>query len=101
VIDRFEQVRLIQTSELFRGFQEGQAVPLSQYHNDYVQKEGLKEAGFMLLADSVSCEVEAVRHETEPFYGCQFHPEHVKIKNETHCEGYQIIENFYENTVKR
>jgi anthranilate/para-aminobenzoate synthase component II len=95
VIDRFEQVRLIQTCGLFDGFIEQQPITLSQYHNDYVQKEGLKETGFMLLADSVSCEVEAVKHKTLPFYGTQFHPERVTIKKETHPEGHRVIENFY------
>jgi GMP synthase-like glutamine amidotransferase len=101
VIDRFEQVRLLQVCELFDGFNDGQAVPLAQYHNDYVLKEGLEEAGFCLIADSVTCEVEAVRHKTNPFYGCQFHPERITIKKETHSEGHTIIENFYNNTVKR
>ncbi len=96
VIDRFEQVRLIRTCGLFDGFNEGQAILLSQHHNDYVQKDGLEEAGFLLLADSGTCEVEAVKHKTNPFYGCQFHPERVTIKKETHLEGNQVIENFYE-----
>ncbi|XHH08397.1 MAG: gamma-glutamyl-gamma-aminobutyrate hydrolase family protein [Candidatus Bathyarchaeia archaeon] len=100
VIDKFEQVRLIQPCELFNGFTEGQAVTLAQYHNDYVQKDGLEEAGFMLLADSESCEVEAVKHKTKPFYGCQFHPERIKIKNKTHSEGHAVIENFYNKALR-
>jgi GMP synthase-like glutamine amidotransferase len=101
VINRFEQVRLIQTCELFTGFKESQTIVLAQYHNDYVQKDGLDEAGFELLADSSSCEVEAVKHKTKPFYGCQFHPERATIKGETHPEGHAIIESFYRNIVKR
>jgi GMP synthase (glutamine-hydrolysing) len=95
VIDRFEQVRILQKCGLFEGFAEGQAVPLFQYHNDYVQKEGLEEAEFMLLADSATCEVEAVKHKTKPFYGCQFHPEDIQTTTETHPEGHKVIENFY------
>ncbi len=101
VINRFEQVRLIQTCDLFASFPEGQTITLAQYHNDYVQKDGLKEAGFKLLADSASCEVEAVKHETKPFYGVQFHPERVTIKGETRPDGHVIIESFYKSTVKR
>jgi GMP synthase-like glutamine amidotransferase len=100
VINRFEQVHLIQKSDLFTNFKEGQIIALAQYHNDYVQNDGLYEAGFLLLSDSASCEVEAVKHKTLPFYGCQFHPERTTIKGETHPEGHAIIENFYKYAVK-
>ena len=49
-----------------------------------------------LLADSLSCEVEAVKHKSEPFYGVQFHPERINVKSESHSEGHRVIENFRE-----
>jgi GMP synthase (glutamine-hydrolysing) len=101
VINRFEQVRLIQTCDLFSGYHNGQTITLAQYHNDYVQKDGLEEAGFQLLADSASCEAEAVKHKTKPFYGVQFHPERVTIEKESNLEGHLIIRNFYMNIVKQ
>jgi GMP synthase-like glutamine amidotransferase len=101
VINRFEQVRLIQACDLFSDFPEGQTVTLAQYHNDYAMREGLEEAGLKLLADSPSCEVEAVKHETRPFYGVQFHPERETIKKESHLEGHSIIRNFYRGIVKQ
>jgi len=101
IIDQFGAVNVIQSGDIFARFKQGQSIPLAQYHNDFVIKESLDDAGFRLLADSVSCEVEAVKHRTNPFYGVQFHPERVTIGNKTHPEGHKVIENFYVNVVKR
>jgi GMP synthase (glutamine-hydrolysing) len=101
VIDRFEQVNVLQTGEIFSRFKQGQTIPLSEYHHDYVLKESLNDAGFKLMADSASCPVEAVRHKTKMFFGVQFHPERVTINNETHLEGYKVLENFFVHMVKR
>lgn len=96
VKDRFERVRVIRVNDLFRGFQTGQNIPLAEWHNDYVKKDGLSEAGFKLLADSSSCEVEAVKHCFKPLYGVQFHPERFRSADgrEEHKEGLRIIKNF-------
>jgi GMP synthase-like glutamine amidotransferase len=101
VIDRFEQVNVIQTGDILSRFRKGQTVLLAEYHNDYVLKGSLDSAGFNLLADSPSCEVEAVKHKTKNLFGVQFHPERIAIGNETHPEGHKILENFYCNNVKR
>jgi len=101
VKDRFEEIRVVEVDEIFSGFEEFETIPLAQSHYDYVLRESLGEAGFILLADSNSCEVEAVKHRQYPFYGVQFHPERTNLKGETHLEGHQIIENFYRNVVKR
>ncbi len=101
IINQFRDVNVIQSGDIFARFKQGQAIPLVQHHNDFVLKESLDDAGFRLLANSASCEVEAVKHKTNPFYGVQFHPECIKIGNETHPEGHKVIENFYANVVKR
>jgi GMP synthase (glutamine-hydrolysing) len=101
VLDRFENVRIIETDDLFAGFTKSLTATLAESHYDYVLKESLKDAGFDLLADSESCEVEAVKHKRDPFYGVQFHPERVQIHGEAQLDGYRIIENFYSNVVKR
>lgn len=101
VFDRFEQVRVVAADEIFHGFKEQQPVPLSESHYDYVLKESLNAAGMVLLADSASCEVEAVKHKNKPFYGVQFHPERVTIEGEAHNEGHIVVENFFRNVVKR
>lgn len=101
VKDRFEKVRIIEVDEIFDGFEIQQTIPLAQWHYDYVLRESLDQAGLVLLADSDSCEVEAVKHKRNLFYGVQFHPERVEIKGYSHLEGYKVIENFYRNVVKR
>lgn len=101
VIDKFEDVNVIQTGDILSRFRRGQTVPLAQNHKDYVLKNSLDAAGLNLLADSASCEVEAVKHKNRLFFGVQFHPERVTINGETHLEGHKIIDNFYANNVKR
>jgi GMP synthase-like glutamine amidotransferase len=101
VIDRFEQVKVLHSGDILAIFKEDKTIPLAEWHNDYVIKDSLDAAGFNLLADSASCEVEAVKHRTNHFYGVQFHPERITINGETHPEGYKVIENFYVHTVMR
>lgn len=99
--DKFEEVHVLEVDELFEGFEEHQAIPLAQSHYDYVRKESLEAAGLVLLADSDSCEVEAVKQRDKAFYGVQFHPERITIRDRTCLEGYRVIENFFKNVVKR
>ena len=101
VIDRFEQVNVIQTGDILSRFRKGQSIPLAQWHSDYVVKDSLEAAGFSPLADSATCEVEAVKHKSKLFFGVQFHPELITIRGETHPEGHKILDNFYANNVKR
>jgi GMP synthase-like glutamine amidotransferase len=101
VIDKFEQVKIIQTGDILARFRMGQTIPFAEYHNDYVLKDGLDVASFKLLADSASCEVEAVKHKDKLFFGVQFHPERITIGSEIHPEGHKIFDNFYCNNVKR
>lgn len=100
-LDRFENVRVIETDPIFEGLHKGKGIFLSENHYDYVLKDGLEVAGFSLLADSASCEVEAVKHKSKPFYGVQFHPERITVKDETHPDGHKVIGNFYKNVVKQ
>lgn len=92
--DIFESVRLIGEDDIFRGFRAGASISLAEAHYDYVKKESLLKANLVLLADSASCQVEAVKHKDKPFYGVQFHPETITIGNERYEEGLQIIKNF-------
>jgi len=66
VYDEFEEVRVIEMNEVFDGYGLGEHIPLVEYHNNYVRKQDLLEAGFTLLA----------------LYGIQFHAERFKIGSE-------------------
>ncbi|MDH5635916.1 MAG: hypothetical protein OEY47_04545, partial [Candidatus Bathyarchaeota archaeon] len=101
VMNTFERVRIVEVDEIFAGFEKHQTIPLAQSHYDYVLRESLDEAGLVLIADSQSCEVEAIKHKHNPLYGVQFHPERINIKDQTCPEGHKVIENFYRNVVKR
>ena len=101
VIDRFEGVRVVEVDDIFAGFEENQIIPLAQSHYDFVRKGSLDLAGLILLADSQSCEVEAVKHRHDMFYGVQFHPERINIKGHTSLAGHKVLENFFKNVVKR
>jgi len=96
----FEDVRVIEVDEIFYGFREGDIIPLAEFHNDYVLKNSLGRAGFIILADSPSCEVEAVKHTHKPFYGVQFHPERIKIGERVEPSGHKIIQNFFKKVVR-
>jgi len=84
VYDKFEQVKIIEPDEIFEGYKPGDQIPLVEYHNNFVMKQGLSEAGFTILADSQSCEVEALKYDSKPLYGVQFHMERYRIRREEH-----------------
>jgi GMP synthase (glutamine-hydrolysing) len=49
-------------------------------------------AGFVQLAASDACPIQAIRHESRPLYGVQFHPERY---SELHPDGRTILANFF------
>jgi len=100
VKNRFEKIKILKLNELFKGFKKGELLWLYEHHNDYVKESSLKKAGLELLANSQSCEVEAIKHKSKPFYGIQFHAEKFKLKNEIHTEGLLILKNFFEFAIK-
>ena len=95
-VKNFENVRIIKKDKLFEGFKVEEKIPLAEYHNDYVERRSLRKSNLELLADSFSCEVEAVKHITKPFYGIQFHAERIRMGKEVHRDGLRIIKNFIE-----
>jgi len=55
-------------------------------HNDEVTE---MPAGFVALAHSDNCQIQAMRHKTKPLYGLQFHPEVEHTDN-----GYEMFQAF-------
>jgi len=79
------QVKVIEEDDLFKGIP--REFRAWESHNDEV-----KEAkGFVVLAVSENCKIQAAKHETKPFYGVQFHPE---VNDTEH--GEDIYRNFIE-----
>jgi GMP synthase (glutamine-hydrolysing) len=102
VIDKFEELHIVKDDEIFSGFRTSHTGPFfAESHYDNVKGNSLDAVGFVLLADSRTCEVEAVRHKSKPFYGVQFHPERIKIESDIRLDGHKLIENFYKNILKR
>jgi GMP synthase (glutamine-hydrolysing) len=49
-------------------------------------------SGFVRLASSDACPIQAIRHGSRPLYGVQFHPERY---SERHPGGRTILANFF------
>ena len=70
VADGFLPVRQVKADPLFAGLPK--TMIMREAHYCEVRK---LPPGFVLLATSPMCRVEAMRHKTRPMYGTQFHPE--------------------------
>ncbi len=97
--------RVGQTDGLFQGVPDEMIVWMS--HGDQVQSAG---ADFVALASTDTCPVAAVKYQTRPLFGLQFHPEvshtpygsqilHNFLYNICGCTGRWKLESFIEQTV--
>lgn len=87
-VEGYETVRILRSDPLFKDLPP--EILVRESHIEYVALNTLPSAGFELLANSPSCEVEAMKHIEKPFYGVQFHPERSGTIGET------IFENFFD-----
>lgn len=78
-------ITILDQDDIFQGLGENMDVWTS--HKDEVRT---LPPGFKILATSSLCEIEAMKHETKPVYGIQFHPE----VHHT-AQGHLIFENFH------
>jgi GMP synthase (glutamine-hydrolysing) len=80
------KIDILDENEILKGF--GDSLDVWASHKDEVIKA---PENFKVIATSPICGVEAMKHETKPVYGIQFHPEVHHTEN-----GAKIFENFYE-----
>ena len=92
-IRRFISAKIMEPNEIFSSWKKGAELTLCQSHQDCLTN--LPE-GFVPLAESESCKIEAMKHRRRPIYGAQAHIE--RASNE-YPDGWQILENFILNVV--
>ena len=80
------RIRIHDENDILKGF--GKTADVWASHKDEVCKP---PQNFKVLASSEICGVEAMKHDSKPIYGIQFHPEVHHTEN-----GAKIFENFYE-----
>jgi GMP synthase-like glutamine amidotransferase len=80
-------VRVTGDDPLFAGL--GESVVVEQRH--FWELKAVP-AGFVRLAGSAACPIQAIRHERRPLYGVQFHPERY---SDGHPDGRTILANFF------
>jgi len=92
-IRSFISVKIIDPNEIFSCWKKGAGLTLCQSHQDCLTS--IPES-FVLLAESESCKIEAMKHEKKPIYSVQAHVE--RATNE-YPDGWQILKNFISNVV--
>jgi len=92
-IEGYETVKIFEFKDLFKNIPK--EIIVTESHQEFITLETLGKTGFMLIAESDSCQIEAIRHSDLPLYGTQFHFER---SGEI---GEKIIANFYNNIVKK
>ena len=93
MIQRFDQVSVVHRHPLFDGLPP--KITVAESHRQVLNKVPL---GFQRLAESTTTTVEAIRHETKPIYGVQFHPERA---NDLHPDGRIFLQNLLKITRTR
>lgn len=94
-IRRFEMVEIVEPDTILSSLKAKKNLQLMENHEDYL--EALPD-GFVLLARSDSCSVEAMKHEVRPIYGVQAHIERASLQ---HPDGWDILDNFLTIVVGR
>jgi GMP synthase (glutamine-hydrolysing) len=94
-LDEPQNIKVLEPNEILKSWNIGDKLRVYQSHEDFVENAPPQ---FIRLAESESCRIEAMKHETRPIYGIQAH---IERATEDDSDGYQIIRNFLENVVER
>jgi GMP synthase (glutamine-hydrolysing) len=79
------ELEILDENDIFLGL--GPKMKVWASHKDEIKK---MPENFKVLAQSDICEVEAMKHQAQPIYGIQFHPEVQHTE-----QGPAVFENFY------
>ena len=82
----FYHINKLRADPLFRGLPE----PMVMRCSHYCEVKQLPP-GFVKLATSAHCGIEAMRHDERPLYSTQFHPEAYEAP---HLHGRTLLKNF-------
>ena len=80
-------IDILHSDPLFEGL--GERPVFSEWHHWELKAV---PPGFVRLAESELCPVQAIRHQTRPVYGTLFHPEEY---SEEYLDGRQLLSNFF------
>ena len=85
------EIEIIEENEILNGL--GSRTKVWASHADEVS---MLPPGFMRLARSRICEIEAMKHKTKPLYGVQWHPEvsHTEKGNELLINFFGVCETY-------
>jgi GMP synthase (glutamine-hydrolysing) len=86
-LEGMDEVRVLVPEPLFVGLP--REIVVMESHREHVVLEDLARAGFKLLANSGTSQVEAMRHNAKPLFGLQFHLER------SGDVGRLVMENFF------
>lgn len=95
LIDYFEDMEIVEPNTILSSSEAKENLKLQENHKDFL--EALPK-GFVLLARSRSCPIEAMKHEIRPMYGIQAHIERASLQ---HPYGWDILSNFLTIVVGR
>ena len=89
--DKPKEVVIEVPDDIFSSWSPGEKIIVSERHRDELAQ---LPPGFVRLATSRSCQIEAMRHLRRPIYGVQFHPERRPGDRVGRWDGLEVLKNF-------
>ena len=77
--------------DVFASWRPGDKILVAESHRDKLER---LPQGFLRLATSSYCEIEAMKHINRPIYGVQFHPERKPEPWLESWDGLEVLRNF-------